>query len=72
MSPPLRAFLLNPADILTMDWLLHNVEGGIPTLEQVRPEARALVSLQGVRDVLKPDVNNFSWDEEWMGEENDL
>ena len=62
---------LNPADILTMDWLLHNVEGTIPTLDEVRPEAKPLVSLQGVRDVLIPDVNNFSWDEEWMEEEEE-
>jgi len=63
---------LNPADILTIDWLLHNVDGHILTLDEVRPEAKSLVSLQGVRDVLKPDVRGFSWNEEWMGEEDDL
>ncbi len=63
---------LTPADILTMDWLVHNVEGSIPSLSEVRPEARALVELQGIREIRKPDVNNFSWNEEITGDDTYL
>ena len=46
--------ILNRAEIIGMDWLLPNVEGTIPTLSQLTPTARQLVSLQGIR-AAKPE-----------------
>ena len=40
---------LNPWQILHMDWLVENVEGSIPTLEELTPDARELVKIQGVK-----------------------
>lgn len=39
---------LTPEQVIHMDWLAENVMGEIPSLEQLIPEARALVKLQGV------------------------
>jgi len=39
---------LSPHDILMMDWLVENVDGHIPTSEQLTPTARELVKIQGV------------------------
>lgn len=40
--------LLCPEDIITMDWLLDNVEGKIPCLEELQEEARPVVLVQGL------------------------
>lgn len=40
---------LSPEEIITMDWLLDNVEGEIPSIEVLVEEAKPMVLLQGVR-----------------------
>ena len=40
---------LTPEQVITMPWLAENVVGAIPSPEELLPEARALVSLQGVQ-----------------------
>lgn len=52
---------LSPADIIAMDWLLDNVIGDIPDIDQLREEAHALVALQGVRNTAGPDTSAISW-----------
>lgn len=42
--------LLSPEQIVRMDWLAENVEGRIPSLSELKPEARPIVSLQGLED----------------------
>lgn len=39
---------LRPEEIITMDWLLDNVDGDIPRLEELKEEARPLVLVQGL------------------------
>ena len=39
---------MSPEAIIHMDWLADNVVGSIPRLEELIPEARPLVQLQGV------------------------
>ncbi|MCI8418724.1 MAG: BMP family ABC transporter substrate-binding protein [Lachnospiraceae bacterium] len=39
---------LTPEEIISMDWLLHNVEGAIPTLDMLIEEARPMMKLQGI------------------------
>ena len=51
---------LTPADVIAMDWLTDNVVGGFPELSELRDDARALVELQGIREV-KLDPATFSW-----------
>lgn len=46
--------ILSRSEIIGMDWLLPNVEGKIPTLPELTPPARRLVSLQGIR-ATKPE-----------------
>jgi len=39
-----------------MDWLCENVEGTIPSFEQLKPESRQLVRLQGIyREQIPPE-----------------
>ena len=45
--------LLTPHQILMMDWLVENVDGEIPKIEQLTPPAQELVKIQGI---LKPDT----------------
>ena len=52
---------LTPADLIAMDWLADNVVGGFPEIEILKPQARALVELQGIREVEMPDASQFSW-----------
>lgn len=52
---------LSPAQILAMDYLLDNVVGRVPHTDRLRPEARTLVELQGLRERRSPDVEEFSW-----------
>ena len=40
--------ILSPHQILVMDWLVENVEGEIPKIEQLTPPAQELVKIQGV------------------------
>ena len=39
---------LTPHQILMMDWLVENVDGEIPKIEQLVPKAQELVKIQGV------------------------
>ncbi len=40
---------LSAEQIATMDWLAENVEGQIPSIEELTEDARALVQLQGIK-----------------------
>lgn len=39
---------VSPQQLATMDWLAENVEGGIPTIEDLTDSGRELVSVQGI------------------------
>ena len=52
---------LSPADVVSMNWLTDNVVGGFPEKRALKPHARALVELQGIREVTTPAANQFSW-----------
>ena len=52
---------LTPAEIVAMDWLADNVVGVIPTLEDMKPEARAFVEVQGIHSIKAPDTSEMSW-----------
>ena len=52
---------LSPADIISMNWLVDNVVGGFPAIDELKDEARALVELQGIREIEMPSPSNFSW-----------
>ncbi len=52
---------LSPADVVSMNWLTDNVVGGFPETSALKPQARALVELQGIREVNTPAANQFSW-----------
>lgn len=52
---------LTPAEILCMDYLLDNVVGSLPVLEELSEYARPLVKLQGIHGELKPQLSSFSW-----------
>ena len=55
---------LSPADVIAMNWLTDNVVGGFPETSTLKPDVRALVELQGVREVNLPDASQFSWRDE--------
>ena len=40
--------IIEPKDVVDIDWLADNVEGSIPTLDLLKEEAIELVKLQGV------------------------
>lgn len=40
---------LTPEEIVTMNWLVENVRGSVPELEELTEEARDLVRLQGIK-----------------------
>lgn len=42
--------VLMPEDIITMDWLAENVIGSIPTIDELKDEAKPIVLLQGLID----------------------
>ena len=52
---------LTPADVVAMDWLVDNVVGGFPAIDELKDEAKALVELQGIREVALPAASSFSW-----------
>ncbi|WP_173472493.1 BMP family ABC transporter substrate-binding protein [Eubacterium ruminantium] len=47
--------LMPPEEIMTMDWLVENVEGIIPSIDSLKERARQIVELKGV---LKDDENS--------------
>lgn len=52
---------LTPADVISMNWLVDNVVGGFPALDDLKDEAKALVELQGIREINLPNPSAFSW-----------
>ncbi len=52
---------LTPADVIAMDWLADNVVGGFPAKDDLMPHTRALVELQGIREISLPSTSAFSW-----------
>lgn len=52
---------LSPADVITMDWLADNVIGCFPEMEELKESAKALVEIQGIREIRQPDASWFSW-----------
>jgi hypothetical protein len=44
-----------------MDYLLDNIVGSFPSMEEMIPTARPLVRLQGIHGELKPELSSFSW-----------
>ena len=41
---------MKPEDIMEMDWLLENVIGTIPSIEELVDDAHAVVALKGVEE----------------------
>ena len=52
---------LTPADVIAMDWLVDNVVGGFPEKDDLMPYTRALVELQGIKEIPLPAASAFSW-----------
>lgn len=52
---------LSPAEILLMDYLIDNVVGEIPSVEELNERAQSLVRLQGLNGGRKPDISSISW-----------
>ncbi len=51
--------LLPPEDIITMDYLCDNVIGTFPGMEELRPEAAAVVRLSGISHSVTPATLQF-------------
>jgi hypothetical protein len=47
---------MQPEDIVTMDWLVDNVVGIIPTIEELTEQAKPVVSMQGVASSKKDEA----------------
>ena len=42
-------------ELMHMDWLVDNVEGSIPTFDELLPQSRELVRVLGIyRDMIPP------------------
>ena len=52
---------LTPAEVISMDWLVDNVVGGFPANDDLKDESRALVELQGIKQINLPAPSSFSW-----------
>ena len=50
--------VIEPKEIVAMDWLLENVEGRIPSMSELTEDAKALVRLQGVAGVEDEDTDH--------------
>lgn len=48
--------IIPPQDIITMDWLVDNVVGSIPSISDLTQEAQAIVKLQGLNKIQEPDT----------------
>jgi hypothetical protein len=44
---------MSPEDIMKINWLADNIEGRIPSIEELEDDARLTVILKGVEDNLK-------------------
>ena len=47
---------MSPEEIITMDWLMENVVGEIPSFVQLEEQAKAIVETQGIIDVTDRDT----------------
>lgn len=45
-----NGYRMSPEEIMKMNWLVENVEGEIPEIDDLREEARSIVSLKGVSE----------------------
>lgn len=52
---------LTYADVIAMDWLVDNVVGGFPAIDDLKEFTRALVELQGIKQIDLPAPSTFSW-----------
>ena len=48
--------IIPPKDIITMDWLVDNVVGSIPSISDLTEEAQAIVKMQGLNKIQEPDT----------------
>lgn len=44
---------LSPEDIMKMNWLVENIEGDIPEIDELKDEAKSIVELKGISDDVK-------------------
>ena len=47
---------MTPEEIMLMNWLVDNVEGEIPDVEDMKDEAKSIVEQKGVKDEAKADA----------------
>ncbi|MBE5932637.1 MAG: BMP family ABC transporter substrate-binding protein [Lachnospiraceae bacterium] len=45
-----NGYRMSPEEIMKMNWLVENVEGEIPEIDDLREEAKSIVSLKGVSE----------------------
>ena len=43
--------VIEPEDVITMDWFMDNVVGGMPDYDSLEDSAKVIVSQQGVMDL---------------------
>ncbi|MCH5275702.1 MAG: BMP family ABC transporter substrate-binding protein, partial [Lachnospiraceae bacterium] len=48
--------IIPPKEIITMDWLMDNVVGSIPSITDLTEEAQAVAKMQGLNIVQEPDA----------------
>lgn len=48
--------VMQPMDLITMDWLVDNVVGSIPSISDLTEEAQAIVKMQGLNKIQEPDA----------------
>ena len=48
--------IISPKDIITMDWLVDNVEGGIPSISDLTQEAQKITKIQGLSKIQTADA----------------
>ena len=48
--------VMTPEEIMLMNWLVDNVEGEIPDVEDMKDEAKSIVEQKGVKDEAKADA----------------
>ncbi len=48
--------VVSPQDIITMDWLLDNVVGEIPSISDLTEEAQAVAGIQGLSRIQTPEA----------------
>ncbi len=51
--------IMKPEDIMRMDWLVENVEGKIPTIDELKEEAKPVVLLRGLHSATADKGGNI-------------